>query len=196
MLPATAVALREEGDAEARREFTDVSVLYAALGGIESLAASAGDARALAGLNELVTGFDEAAEQLGIERIQTQGGHYLAACGLSLSLPDHARRAVTLAERMLHTLAAFNRQHGAALTLVVGISCGGVAGGVVGRRKFLYELWGKAVAEARQLSTGPGQAIRISAAVHARLGDEAGFDGPEQVELDGRTTLERWQRSA
>lgn len=194
VLPAAAVALREEGDPEARREFSDVSVLYAELGGIEALAGKLGDTHILASINELVTAFDEAAEQLGIERIRTSGGSYLAACGLSLSLPDHARRSVSLAERMAQILGAFNRQHQCALTLVVGISCGGVVGGVVGRRKFLYDLWGRTVAEARELTQGMGGTIRITAGVRERLGEDAGFEGPIPI-VGGSQGLERWQRS-
>jgi class 3 adenylate cyclase len=193
VLPAAAVALREAGDVEARREFSDVSVLHAELGGIETPAT--GDARALASLNELITAFDEAAEQLGVERIRSGGGSYLAACGLSLSLPDHVRRTVSLAERMTQILSTFNRQHHCALTLAVGVSCGALAGSVVGRRKFLYELWGRTVAEAQLLTQGPGDSIRVTTAVRERLGDDPAFEGPERIETEGQTPLERWQRS-
>jgi len=195
VLPAAAVALREAGDAEARCTFNDVSVLHAVLGGVDALAAGTGDAGALAKLNELITAFDEAAEQLGVERIHSSGDRYVAACGLSLSLPDHARRTVSLAERMVQILSTFNRQHQCALTLVLGISCGPLAGSVVGRRKLLYGLWGEAVTEAQALTQGPGGTLRITAAVHDRLGDDAGFDGPEQVATTGPAPLQRWQRS-
>jgi class 3 adenylate cyclase len=192
ILPASAVEQRREGDERASREFADVSVLCADIVGMEQLAARGGDARALAALGDLVAAFDEAAEAGGIEKVRTIGGSYLAVCGLSVSRPDHTRRVIEFARAVERIVAAFNREQQADLRVAIGINCGPVVGGVVGRRKFLYDLWGDTVAVARRLAEGGGGAIRVTGRVRERTGDLFEFHGPEPVAVEGRPPLETW----
>ncbi|MFN9916869.1 MAG: adenylate/guanylate cyclase domain-containing protein, partial [Pirellulaceae bacterium] len=162
ILPASAVAQRQEGDERASRQFADVSVLFAEIHGMEELGSQVGEAKALSVLGDLVAAFDEAAEKFGIEKVKTIGGSYLAVCGLSINRPDHARRIVQFAQEMGKIVAIFNREQTADLNLAVGVNAGPVVGGVVGRRKFLYDLWGDTVTIAKKLAGGPGSAIRVT----------------------------------
>ena len=192
ILPASAVAQRREGDEKASREFADVSVLFAEVIGMEEFGAAAGEARALAMLGDLVAAIDEAAEECGIEKVKTIGGSYLAVCGLSVTRPDHARRMVQFAQAMERIVGMFNRDHHAGLRLAVGINSGPVVGGVVGRRKFLYDLWGDTVSIAKRLAAGREAAIRVTAPVRERTGDAVAFRGPIRIDLDGRPAIEAW----
>ncbi len=192
ILPASAVAQRREGDEKASREFADVSVLFAEVLGMEEFGGRVGEARALALLGDLVAAIDEAAEECGIEKVKTIGGSYLAVCGLSVTRPDHARRMVQFAQAMDRIVAMFNRDHHAALRLAVGINSGPAVGGVVGRRKFLYDLWGDTVAIAKRLAAGREAAIRVTAPVRERTGDAVEFQGPVRIDLDGRAAIEAW----
>jgi class 3 adenylate cyclase len=193
ILPASAVAQRQEGDDHARQEFADVTVLFAEICGMEAFGAKGGDSGALAALSDLVAAFDEAAEKFGIEKVKTIGGSYLAVCGLSVSRPDHARRVILFAEEMQRIVAIFNREHLSDLDLAVGINSGPVVGGIIGRRKFLYDLWGETVAIARKLAADHAAAIRVTASVRDRMGEQFQFSGPERVELPGHPEIETWK---
>ncbi|MEY4298803.1 MAG: hypothetical protein RIR25_39, partial [Verrucomicrobiota bacterium] len=73
------------------------------------------------------------------------------------------------------------------------INSGPVVGGVVGRRKFLYDLWGDTVTIARRLAGGQGAAIRVTAAVHERLGDQFVFRGPLKSGDEGKPGADTWE---
>jgi len=193
ILPASAVAQRREGDEKANREFADVSVLFAEIIGMEEFSARAGESRALALLGDLIAAIDEAAEKSGIEKVKTIGGSYLAVCGLSVHRPDHARRIVQFAQEMARIVAIFNRDENAGLSLAVGINSGPVVGGVVGRRKFLYDLWGDTVTIARRLAGGEGAAIRVTSSVRDRLGEQFAFRGPVKLGAGGKPGAEAWE---
>jgi len=193
ILPASAVAQRREGDERASREFADVSVLFAEILGMEEFSARAGESKALALLGDLIAAFDEAAEKSGIEKVKTIGGSYLAVCGLSVHRPDHARRVIQFAQEMTRIVGIFNRDENAGLSLRVGINSGPVVGGVVGRRKFLYDLWGDTVTIARKLASGEGSAIRVTSSVHERLGEQFTFRGP--IKTDGKAGADAWEVS-
>jgi class 3 adenylate cyclase len=193
ILPASAVAQRQEGDERASREFSDVSVLFCEILGLEEFSERVSDAKALSALGDLIATFDEAADKLAIEKVRSIGASYLAVCGLSVARPDHARRMVQFAEELVRIVSMFNREHKADLSVAVGINSGPVVGGVVGRRKFLYDLWGDTVTIARKLAAGKGAAIRVTQGVKNRMGDEFSCSGPIQVDGEGKPPIEAWQ---
>lgn len=193
ILPASAVAQRQEGDEHARQEFADVTVLFAEVCGMEALGSKVGDGDALSALSDLVAAFDEAAETFGIEKVKTIGGAYLAVCGLSVSRPDHSRRVILFAEEMQRIVGIFNREHHAELKLAVGINSGPVVGGIIGRRKFLYDLWGDTVAIAKKLAADSAVAIRVTTAVRERMGEQFQFQGPDKVHVPGHPEIEAWK---
>jgi class 3 adenylate cyclase len=193
ILPASAVAQRQGGDERANRQFADVSVLFSEIHGMEDFGARVGEDKALSALGDLVSTFDEAAEKFGIEKVKTIGTSYLAVCGLSVTRPDHARRIVMFGEEISRVIGIFNREHRAELSIAVGINSGPVVGGVVGRRKFLYDLWGDTVTIAKRLASSKGSAITVTTTVRERLGDQFSFNGPIPVEVEGRPEMEAWQ---
>lgn len=193
ILPASAVAQRQDGDERANREFADVSVLFSELIGLEDFGGRVGESKALAALGDLIAAFDDAAEKIGIEKVKTIGASYLSVCGLSVSRPDHARRMIQFAEEMVRIVSVFNREHRAELQIAIGVNSGPVVGGVVGRRKFLYDLWGDTVTIAKKLASGGSAAIKVTEAVKSRLGEQFTFSGPLLVEVEGKPALEAWQ---
>lgn len=193
ILPASAVALRQAGDAKATQEFADVSVVFSEILGLEQYGLAQGEVGALSALSNLIEAFDEAAEELGIEKIKTSGGSYLAVCGLSLARPDHPRRAVQFARQLERIVGVFNRDEKAHLTLSIGIHSGPVVGGVTGRRKFLYDLWGHTVATAKKLSQAHRAGIRATSPVRDRLGDAFHFGAAHPIETEGLPTTEAWE---
>lgn len=193
ILPASAVEQRREGDEKANREFADVSVLFSEIRGMEELSSKTGEAKALSILGDLIVAFDDAAEKFGIEKVKTIGTSYLAVCGLSITRPDHANRVIQFAQEMSRIIAVFDRDQKAELRIAIGINSGPVVGGVTGRRKFLYDLWGDTVTIAKKLTLGDGQAIRVTDGVRSRLGEQFSFNGPTKIELEGKPAIEAWQ---
>jgi class 3 adenylate cyclase len=193
ILPASAVEQRREGDEKANREFADVSVLFSDIHGMEEFGGRVGEAKALSLLGDLIAAFDDAAEKFGIEKVKTIGASYLAVCGLSVTRPDHAKRVIQFAEEISRIISVFNREHKADLRVATGINSGPVVGGVTGRRKFLYDLWGDTVAIAKKLTAGEGAAIRVTEGVRSRLGEQFPFSGPTRIEVDGKQAIEAWQ---
>jgi class 3 adenylate cyclase len=193
ILPASAVEQRREGDEKANREFADVSVLFSEIIGMEEFGGKIGEAKALSLLGDLIAAFDDAAEKFGIEKVKTIGASYLAVCGLSITRPDHAKRMIQFAEEISRVISVFNREHKSDLRIAIGINSGPVVGGVTGRRKFLYDLWGDTVAIAKKLTSGAGGAIRVTEGVRTRLGDQFPFHGPTRIEVDGKESIDAWQ---
>jgi len=192
----SAIAQRREGDERASQQFTDVSVFFAELIGLEDFSREAGESRALSVLGDLIGSLDEAAEKFGIEKVKTIGGAYLAVCGLSVTRPDHARRMAQFAQEVVRIVAHSHRDFKAELNVAIGINSGPVVGGVVGRRKFLYDLWGDTVTIAKKLAVGKGDSsIRVTQSVRDRIGDQFQLEGPVQIELEGRSPIEAWQVS-
>jgi len=193
ILPASAVAQRQEGDEKASRMFSDVSVMFAELVGMEELSTRIGEAKSLSLLGDLITSFDEAGEKFGIEKVKTIGGSYLAVCGLSVTRPDHARRVVQFGQEMARIVSVFNREHQTDIALTAGVNSGPVVGGVVGRRKFLYDLWGDTVSIAKKLAVGKDSAIKVTSVVRERLGEQFVFSGPMRIDIEGKPPVEAWQ---
>jgi class 3 adenylate cyclase len=193
ILPASAIEQRRGGDEKATRQFADVTVLVADFGGIDALGGRGNDSRAISLLGDLVAACDDAAEKCGVEKVRAVGAMYMAVCGLSVSRPDHAARAMLFAQELTRIVVAFDREHGATLTLAVGINSGPVVGGVVGRHKFLYDLWGDTAAIASRLAAQGDSTIHVTQQVYDRLSDLYSFDGPFDVELRGQGTVKTWR---
>ena len=192
ILPAAAVAQRQGGDEKATRQFADVTVLVAEFGGLDAAVGADAESRALEWVCDLVAACDEAAERAGVEKVRAVGSAYLAVCGLSVPRPDHAARAVAFGREIVRIVAAFNQQHGTGLTVSVGINSGPVVGGVVGRHKFLYDLWGDTVAIASRLAARGAFVVQVTEPVRERLADLHAFEGPVDVEVGGKGRVAAW----
>ena len=192
ILPAAAVAQRRDGDEKATRQFADVTVLVAEFVGLDSVSGPGSERAAMDFVSDLIAACDEATERCGVEKVRAVGSAYLAVCGLSLPRPDHAARTVQFGRDLCRIVAQFNSLHGTALSVSVGVNSGPVVGGVVGRQKFLYDLWGDTVAIASRLAAQNGQAVVVTDPVHDRLVDLYAFAGPVDVEVRGNGTVRTW----
>ena len=192
ILPAAAVAQRLDGDEKATRQFADVTVLVAEFVGLDSVSGPGSERAAMDFVSDLIAACDEETERCGVEKVRAVGSAYLAVCGLSLPRPDHAARTVQFGRDLCRIVAQFNSLHGTALSVSVGVNSGPVVGGVVGRQKFLYDLWGDTVAIASRLAAQNGQAVVVTEPVHDRLVDLYAFEGPVDIEVRGNGTVKTW----
>lgn len=192
ILPAPAAErMRTEGSS-LTQSFADVTVLFADILGFDDLQDRLGDDRALELLNDLVVAFDEASEHHGVEKVKSIGSAYMAVCGLSVQRPDHTNRILEFARELIQILHRFNTERGTALVVEIGINAGPVVGGVVGRKKFIYDLWGETVSIARGLPADGETSIQVTRAVHDRVSDLHAFDRCGSITIRGKGAVEVW----
>ena len=151
----------------------DATVLFADLVGFTPLASRLDPAELVELLDALFIDFDGLVDELGLEKIKTIGDAYMAAGGVSAPIRDHADRIVELGLSMIDCTATHARRTGLPLALRVGAHTGRVIAGVIGRRRFSYDLWGDTVNTASRLEAhGVAGAMQISEITASRLGDD------------------------
>jgi class 3 adenylate cyclase len=190
LLPASGAAQVREGNAEARQSFADVTVAYVNFSGFESLPAELGETDSMALLSDVVAACDEAAEQYGVEKVRTIGSSYLAVSGLSVERPDHTALMVQFASEVVRIVKRFNAERGVNLVAEIGINAGPVIGGLVGRRKFIYDLWGDTVKLARGIESDGRMSILVTRPVYDRVRDLVTFGAATSSDVRGMGRIE------
>ena len=186
ILPRPIAERMKRGEVNIADHHPDVTVLVADLVGFTTLTAHIGPDQVVYLLNEIFSGFDVLAEKHGLEKIKTIGDAYMVAGGIPLPRPDHAEAIVELALDLMAEIEKFNRAYNTSIHLRIGISTGSVVAGVIGRRKFTYDLWGDSVNLACRLeSLGPAGSIQVSETTYERLKDRYRFDGSQTIEIKG-----------
>jgi len=173
--------------------FDEVTVIFADL--VQFTAASGQmEAKALVKLlNEIFSTFDRLAEKYGLEKIKTIGDAYMAAAGLPTPRPDHIDAVASMALDMQSAIRQFQRPDGTAFQLRIGISTGPVIAGVIGVRKFAYDLWGDTVNLASRMeSTGIPERIQVTPEVYERLKHHYHFESRGTVFVKGQGNVETY----
>ena len=173
---------------------SNVAVLFSDLTGFAKLSNSLTAHETVGILNDLVSSFDEAADRCGIEKIKTIGDSYMAVCGLSVPYLDHDKRAIDFALEMLKIVRRFNHERGFQLNVSVGINSGDTVAGIVGKNKFIYDIWGNTINIASALKSAcPPGSILVSEDVHSHLYDLYKFEPTEATVENGKNPLKAWR---
>jgi class 3 adenylate cyclase len=192
VFPAAIAKRLKRGEKDIAEDVSNVAVLFSDLTGFSKLSASLTAYEIVAILNDLVTAFDEAAEHHGMEKIKTIGDSYMAVCGLSIPYLDHDKRAIDFSLDMQSIIRRFNHERDFQLNIRIGINSGDVVAGIVGRNKFIYDVWGDTINVANALrTTCPPGAILVSEAIHDRLQDLYQFE--PVTPIDSKTKVTAWQ---
>lgn len=193
ILPDPVAQRLKSGEEQIADSYANVTVLFADLIGFTDLAEVLPANEIVALLNELVRAFDESAERFGVEKIKTIGSGYMAVCGLSVPRLDHTKRIVDFGIEITRIVQRFNQTHQTSLQARVGINSGAVVAGIVGRSKFIYDLWGDTVNIAHHMQTeGEGDTVQVSQSVYEQLGDVYEFGNGREVNIGGEQTLPAW----
>jgi adenylate cyclase len=195
VLPAD-VAQRLQSDPQSIADhFDDVSILFADVVDFTPLSSRL-DAREVVGLlDRLFTSFDEVVDRYDVEKIKTIGDCYMVAAGVPRRRPDHAHALAGLALE-LRECAKECLPDGAGrdLRLRIGISSGPVVAGVIGRRRFLYDLWGDTVNMASRMeSHGTPDEIQITRSTWELLDDHFVTEPIGLVDVKGKGEIETWR---
>lgn len=173
--------------------FDDVSVLFADVADFTPFAERTSPERVVGVLDAIFSAFDDLTERHGLEKIKTIGDAYMVAGGLPQPRPDHTAAIVALALDMQAALARICDAQGLRLAIRIGIACGPVVAGVIGRRKFIYDLWGDTVNTASRMeSHGLAGRIQVTEAVVARSGERYRFEARGEIEIKGKGRIETW----
>jgi class 3 adenylate cyclase len=193
VLPAPIANRLRSGEDRIADGFAEVTVAFADLVGFTELTSGMPPQDVVTMLNGLFTRFDGAAHDLGIEKIKTVGDAYMAVCGLPVPVDNHAERMVRMAIRMVHITREHALEHNASLKLRVGINTGPVVAGVIGKSKYIYDLWGDTVNLASRMEAGGlPDFIQVTRPVYDQLKDLFVFEPRGAIDVKGKGKVEAW----
>jgi adenylate cyclase len=173
--------------------FPEVTVLFADIVGFTKFSENLSPEALVAVLNDIFSHFDVIADGRGLEKIKTIGDAYMAVAGLPMPQTDHAQRAAHMALDMVNAMERFNERNRFKLSLRIGISTGAVVAGVIGKRKFLYDIWGDVVNTANRMEThGVSGRIQVSDSTRQQLGEPFMLEDRGPIEVKGKGEMHTW----
>ncbi len=174
-------------------KFENVSVLFADIVGFTKITSSASPETIIFALNDLFSRFDERAQTLGIEKIKTIGDAYMAVCGLPEPNPMHAAAMIQFARGMLLDIEQYNLTSSLKFKMRIGINSGDVIAGVIGKTKFIYDLWGDTVNVASRMeSSGEPGSIHVSEETWNLAKDSVCFTDEVTVDVKGKGSMKTY----
>jgi adenylate cyclase len=191
--PKIAERLKDRAGAEIADAYPEASVLFIDMAGFTSLADATTPDKLVQFLNGVYMRFDALVERYGLEKIKTTGDAYMVVGGVPEPLVDHAALLADFALDVRDTMIGIVDPLGRPMPVRIGIASGPVVAGVVGRRKFFYDVWGDAVNTASRMeSTGEVGRIQVSPATHQLLAGRFEFVERGIVEVRGKGPMQTW----
>jgi class 3 adenylate cyclase len=175
-------------------EFDSASVLFADIVNFTPISARFGPLEVVEMLNDLFSRFDELVDKYAVEKIQVAGDGYTVAAGVPTPRPDHATVIAQLALDMLDCVKTRNFLGGKhPIEIRIGLNTGSVIAGVIGRKKFVYALWGDMVNTASRMeSHGESGKIQITRAMYELLQDDFDCEFIGEIAVKGKGRMEAW----
>lgn len=167
--------------------FNEATVLFADIVGFTNLSAHTSPVELVSLLNQIFSAFDRLAEQHGLEKIKTIGDAYMVVGGIPTPGSDSAQAVAEMALDMLKAIQEFNAINHADFNMRIGINTGPVVAGVIGIKKFIYDLWGDTVNTASRMeSQGIPGCIQVTAATYEHLKDKYEFEPRGAIQVKGK----------
>jgi len=174
-------------------QFAEASILFADVVDFTPRSELLEPAEVVGLLDHLFSHFDELAERYGVEKIKTIGDAYMVASGVPRARPDHARALVEMGLEMVEAMHSSDDVGHLEMELRVGINSGPVVAGVIGRKRFLYDLWGDAVNTASRMeSQGTPGRVQITRATYELVADDFECEPQGTITVKGKGPMEIW----
>ena len=187
ILPETIAQKLKKEQSTIADGFAEATVLFADIVGFTKLAARVSPTQLVYLLNEIFSRFDRLAEKHGIEKIKTIGDAYMVVGGLPVHRPDHAEAIALMALDMQQEINQFSAETGEPFSIRIGINSGPVIAGVIGLKKFIYDLWGDTVNIASRMeSHGIPGAIQVTPETYEILKDKFLFEKRGMIHIKGK----------
>lgn len=176
------------------KQYPNACVLFADLVGFTKMSDSMAAGDVVDILNSLFTRFDLRAKDCGVEKIKTIGDAYMAATGLTEdSRNNGVKLMLRMAQGMMQDVEAFNEAKSLHLSIRIGINCGNLVAGVIGKTKFIYDIWGDTVNVASRMeSTGTPGCIHVTQEVWEQSNDEFSYSSPVEIEVKGKGLMKTY----
>ncbi len=193
ILPKEIAAILKNEKRTIADHFDGASILFADMVNFTPLSASMPPAEMVDLLNEVFTYFDSLVEKYGVEKIRTIGDSYMVAAGVPRPRPDHARVLVRMALEMRDYVSQHTFCGNQRVNFRIGVNSGPVVAGVIGRKKFIYDLWGDAVNTASRMeSHGVMGKIQITRATYELIQNEFVCEPRGAITVKGKGEMEVW----
>ncbi len=173
-------------------QYEETSILFADVVDFTTLSSEMKPIELVEILNQVFSHFDDLVDKYGLEKIKTIGDCYMVASGIPRSRRDHAHAIASLALEMQHYVEK-NQVGGHHLSFRIGINSGPVVAGVIGRKKFIYDLWGDAVNVASRMeSSGQAGVIQITRNTYELIKNDFICENHAKVHVKGKGETEVW----
>ncbi|HEY9729912.1 MAG TPA: adenylate/guanylate cyclase domain-containing protein [Chroococcales cyanobacterium] len=187
ILPKAIAERLKQAPSAIAEQFNETTILFADLVSFTPLASQMSPTELVNLLNQIFSTFDQLVERHGLEKIKTIGDAYMVAGGLPMPRSDHAEAVAEMALDMQREIARFRREDGKPFRLRIGINTGSVVAGVIGIKKFIYDLWGDAVNVASRMeSQGSAGRIQVTAVTYERLKGKYWFEERGVIDIKGK----------
>jgi adenylate cyclase len=193
ILPKEIAAILKNESRTIADHYDDASVLFADMVGFTPLSAQLPPVEMVELLNEVFSFFDSLLDKYDVEKIRTIGDSYMVASGVPRGRPDHAQALAHMALEMRDYIAIHTFHNGQGVRFRIGINSGSMIAGVIGRRKFVYDVWGDAVNIASRMeSHGLSGAVQVTRATYELIKDEFVCEPRGTVNVKGKGEMEVW----
>jgi len=190
ILPVSIAERLKKGETTIAENFSEVTVLFADLVAFTRLASEVPASQLVQGLNEVFSQFDWLVELHGLEKIKTIGDAYMAVGGLPVPRADHVEAVAAMALDMQKVVARISPPGGGRFEMRIGISTGPVVAGIIGSKKFIYDLWGDTVNIASRMeSQGQAGSIHVSESTYEALKSTHRFQARGPVEIKHKGSM-------
>ena len=193
ILPEPIAQRLKQGEKTIADSFNEVTVLFADLVGFTKISANLSPAQLVELLNMIFSVFDELADKYGLEKIKTIGDAYMIVGGLPTPRKDHAEAIANMALDMLTKIKEISTDKPTPLQIRIGINTGAVEAGVIGTKKFAYDLWGDTVNTAHRMESHgiPGM-IQVTQVTYHCLADKYTFQERGMIDIKGKGAMKTY----
>jgi adenylate cyclase len=193
ILPAVIAERLKQEPTTIADSFDEVTVLFADLVNFTQMASKISPTELVSLLNQIFSIFDELTEKHGLEKIKTIGDAYMVAGGIPIPQENHAEAIAEMALDMQSSLEQFNLEYGTNFYLRIGINTGPVVAGVIGTKKFTYDLWGDVVNIASRMeSHSLAGTIQITETTYERLKEHYIFEDRGIIHIKGKGEMQTY----